>query len=87
MTPRKTAIVTGSATGVGAATALLLAQRGYDVVINYSRSEQEAQASEAACRAAGADTLLVRGDVSDDADCRALAQAAARSAGGASTRW
>ena len=76
MTARKTAIVTGSATGVGAATALLLAQRGYDVVINYSRSEQEAKVSEAACRAAGADTLLVCGDVSEDADCRALVDAA-----------
>jgi 3-oxoacyl-[acyl-carrier protein] reductase len=75
-TPRKAAIVTGSATGVGAAAALLLAQRGYDVLINYSKSEAEAKASEAACRAAGADTLLVQGDVSDDGACRALADAA-----------
>ena len=73
---RKVAIVTGSGTGVGAATALQLAQRGYDVLINYSRSESEALASEAACRAAGADTLCLRGDVSDDAACRALAAAA-----------
>jgi 3-oxoacyl-[acyl-carrier protein] reductase len=73
---RKVAIVTGSGTGVGAATALSLAQRGYDVLINYSRSEADARASEAACRAVGARTLLVRGDVSQDADCRALAQAA-----------
>ena len=36
MSQRKTAIVTGSATGVGAASALLLAQRGYDVLINTS---------------------------------------------------
>ena len=76
MHARKTAIVTGSATGVGAATALMLAQRGYDVLINYSKSEHEARESEAACRAAGADTLLVRGDVAEDAACRALAQAA-----------
>lgn len=75
-TPRKVALVTGSGTGVGAATALQLAQRGYELVINYSRSEDEARASEAACRAAGADTLLLRGDVSVDADCRAMAQAA-----------
>jgi 3-oxoacyl-[acyl-carrier protein] reductase len=75
-TPRKVAIVTGSGTGVGAATALSLARLGYDVVINYSRSESEARASQAACQAAGARTLLVRGDVSQDADCRALAQAA-----------
>ncbi len=76
MNERKTAIVTGSATGVGAASALALAHRGYDVVINYSKSEDEARASEAACRAAGADTLLVRGDVADDAACRGLAAAA-----------
>jgi 3-oxoacyl-[acyl-carrier protein] reductase len=76
MNPRKTAIVTGSGTGVGAATALLLAQRGYDLLINYSRSESEARASEAACRAAGADTLCLQGDVSDDRACRALAAAA-----------
>lgn len=74
--PRKVAIVTGSGTGVGAATALSLARRGWDIVINYSRSEAEARASEAACRAAGADTRLVRGDVAQDADSRAIAQAA-----------
>jgi len=75
MTERKVAIVTGSATGVGAATALLLAGRGYNLVINYSRSEAEALASQAACQAAGADTLLVRADVADDAACRAMVQA------------
>jgi 3-oxoacyl-[acyl-carrier protein] reductase len=76
MHSRKTAIVTGSATGVGAATALSLAGRGYDLLVNYSKSETEAKVSQAACRAAGADVLLVRGDVAADADCRALAQAA-----------
>ena len=76
MTERKTALITGSATGVGAATALLLARRGYNVLINYSKSETEAKASQAACLEAGADTLLVQGDVAQDADCKALAQAA-----------
>lgn len=76
MTDHKVAIITGSATGVGAATALSLASRGYNILINYSRSEQEAKASEAACKAAGADTLLLRGDVADDGDCRRMADAA-----------
>ena len=75
MSARKLAIVTGSATGVGAATALGLARRGHDLVINYTKSEREARESEAACREAGADTLLVRADVSDDAACRAMAAA------------
>ena len=75
-TTRKIAIVTGSATGVGAATALALAARGYDLLINYSKSVAEAEAAAAACRDAGADTLLMRGDVAEDADCRAMAQAA-----------
>lgn len=79
MAARPVAIVTGSATGVGAATALMLAQRGWNVVVNYTRSEREARETQAACEAAGADTLLLRGDVSQDADCKSLAaQALAR---------
>ena len=74
MSARKVAIVTGSATGVGAAAALALAGRGYDVLINYSKSETEAKASAAACQAAGADTVLLRGDVAEDADCKAIVQ-------------
>jgi len=75
MSERKVAIVTGSATGIGAATALALAGRGYNVLINYSKSEAEAHEAQAACRQAGADTLLLRGDVSEDADCKAMVQA------------
>ena len=76
MKNHKVALVTGSATGVGAATALALAGRGYDVLINYSKSEAEAKASQQACREAGADTLLMRGDVANDSECRAMVQAA-----------
>jgi len=38
MAETKVFIVTGSSTGVGAATALLLAKRGAGVAINYSKS-------------------------------------------------
>jgi 3-oxoacyl-[acyl-carrier protein] reductase len=73
---KRAAIVTGGATGVGAATALALAQRGYDVAIVYSRSAAEAEESVAACRAVGADAIAVQGDVADDAACRAAVEAA-----------
>jgi 3-oxoacyl-[acyl-carrier protein] reductase len=76
MTARKVALVTGSATGVGAATALALAARGFDVLVNYSKSEPEARDTAARCRQAGADVLVERGDVAQDAQCRALVDAA-----------
>lgn len=66
-------IVTGASSGIGAATALLFAQRGYDVVINYASQLEGAERVAAACREAGAGTLVVRADVGDDAQCRALA--------------
>ena len=75
MTTSKVALITGSGTGVGAASALALAARGWHVVINYTRSEAEARATQAACEAHGVQTLLLQGDVADDTACRALVQA------------
>ena len=69
-------IVTGSASGIGAASAILLAAKGARVVVNYSKSADAARATVAACEAAGAETLLIKADVAQDADCRRLAQAA-----------
>jgi 3-oxoacyl-[acyl-carrier protein] reductase len=73
---KKVAIITGSATGVGAEVARELAARGCNVVINYTKSESEARETQAACEAAGAETLLVQADVSKDEDCRRMAKAA-----------
>ena len=75
---RQVAIVTGSATGIGRAIALALAARGWGLVLNYTTSEREMADTETACREAGGDPLVVRGDVADDALCRELAEAAAR---------
>jgi NAD(P)-dependent dehydrogenase (short-subunit alcohol dehydrogenase family) len=41
---RKVALVTGAATGIGRAAAVALAEAGFEVVINYSRSEHAASA-------------------------------------------
>ncbi|HKS17786.1 MAG TPA: SDR family NAD(P)-dependent oxidoreductase [Bradyrhizobium sp.] len=71
------AIVTGSASGLGAATAVLLAKGGAKIVVNYSSSKKEAEATADACRSAGAEVAVVQGDVSRDEDCRNIAAAAA----------
>ncbi|MGY4327453.1 3-oxoacyl-[acyl-carrier protein] reductase [Bradyrhizobium sp. LB7.2] len=72
------AIVTGSASGVGAATAGLLSKDGARLVINYCTSQRDAEATAAACRRAGAaEVLVVQGDVSRDEDCRRIVAAAA----------
>src|SRR5690349_9839807 len=69
-------IVTGSATGAGAACAIQLARKGAHVVVNYSRSAEAARETLTACQAAGAQAILVQADVAKDGECRALAQAA-----------
>lgn len=65
------AVVTGGGTGIGAAVVRRLAERGVRSVVNYASSRDEAEAV-----AAEAGGVAVRGDVVDDAACRALARAA-----------
>ncbi|HMM14281.1 MAG TPA: glucose 1-dehydrogenase [Parvibaculum sp.] len=72
----KVSIVTGSATGLGAAVAVKLAERGSRVVVNYTKSEKEAKETLAAVKAKGVDAILAQGDVSNDEDCRRIAKAA-----------
>ena len=70
------AIVTGSASGLGAATAGLLAEDGARIVVNYSHSKAEAEATADLCRKRGAEVVVVQGDVSRDEDCRKIVAAA-----------
>jgi 3-oxoacyl-[acyl-carrier protein] reductase len=69
---RPVALVTGSATGVGRACILQFAERGYDVVVNYSRSEQDARQTAADAEALGARTLVIRCDVADNTAVRQM---------------
>lgn len=68
----RVALVTGGGTGVGAAAALMLAERGYHVAINYSRSADEAGATVSSLKAAGADAVALQGSVASDADCKRM---------------
>src|SRR5689334_24937244 len=69
----KVAIVTGSATGLGASCAIDLAERGWNVVVNYTKSKKEADETYAAVKAKGVEAILVQADMGQDADCRKLA--------------
>jgi len=72
----KVAIVTGSATGVGAATAVLLAEKGCNVVINYSRSKEEAMATAQLVEQHNVECIVFKADVSNDDECKSMVEAA-----------
>lgn len=70
-------IVTGSASGLGAATAAILAKEGARIVINYASSKKEAEQTADLCRSAGGEVVVAQGDVSRDEDCKRIVAAAA----------
>jgi glucose 1-dehydrogenase len=70
-------IVTGGGRGIGAATALLLARAGHDVVVNYRRRPDAAGEVVAAAEAAGVRALAVAADVVDPSEVDNLFAAAA----------
>ncbi len=73
----KVLLVTGSATGLGASMAIKAAERGAKaVVLNCTKSLKEAEATADLVRSAGADVSIAQGDVSDDAACVQIADAA-----------
>ena len=76
LTDRRVAIITGGATGVGAAVARMLAAKAYSVLVNYSRSGDAAAGVVKDCLALGADAIAVQGDVASDSDCSELARQA-----------
>ncbi|MFM7127890.1 MAG: SDR family NAD(P)-dependent oxidoreductase [Isosphaeraceae bacterium] len=82
MERKKTALVTGSATGIGRSTAWQLAERGYQVVVNYSRSEADAEETAAGVRDRGAEVLVVKANVGNDDEIRAMIDKAVGHFGG-----
>jgi 3-hydroxybutyrate dehydrogenase len=80
MNPRRTAIVTGSTSGIGLAIAHALAADGCDIVVNsFSDTPADRAIAEALATSHGVQAVYVRADMSKPAECRALvAQAAER---------
>ena len=77
----KAAVVTGASRGVGKATALALAKGGCSVLLNYSRSRDEAEQTAELVRASGGKAVCFPGDVSEDGVCREMMDAAAQEFG------
>ena len=71
----RVAIVTGSATGVGKAVALRLARNGVSVVVNYSKSKDDADATVAAITRESGRVFLQQADISDDSQVRSMVEA------------
>ena len=79
---RKAALVTGASTGIGRAIVQALAADEFDVAINYSRNEAAARETERIAKEAGAWTMLVRADVSDEGQVADMMVAVDRHFGG-----
>lgn len=68
----KTALVTGSARGIGRACALRLAEAGADVVINYVNQRQAALDAAAEIAELGRRAVVVKADVSEEEDVQSM---------------
>jgi 3-oxoacyl-[acyl-carrier protein] reductase len=77
-TGRRCVIVTGGGSGIGAATAFAFAGAGYDVVINYSRNRDGAEAIADRCRDQGVEAITALGNIASDGACLLIADMAIR---------
>jgi NAD(P)-dependent dehydrogenase (short-subunit alcohol dehydrogenase family) len=76
----RVAVITGASRGIGAATALVLAERGFRVVVNYRSSAEQADEVVRAVAAAGGEAVAIRADVTQ-------ADEVAEMIGEAEQRW
>ncbi len=68
----KTAIVTGASRGIGRAIALKLAKDGYNIVVNYSGSQERAEAVAKEVQAFNVEALIVQANVAEADDVKKL---------------
>ncbi|HSW19908.1 MAG TPA: SDR family oxidoreductase [Ramlibacter sp.] len=68
----KIILITGASRGIGAACALLAAQQGYAVAVNYAQNSLAADEVVRQIRAAGGSAMSVQADVADEAQTLAM---------------
>ena len=78
----KTVVITGASRGIGAQCARAFASAGYNVVINYNKSEEQAGALVNELLAQGYSAAAIRADVSDSAQAAQLIDDSIRLFGG-----
>ena len=78
----KVALVTGGGTGLGKEISLQLARAGADVAINYTKSVADAEATASEIEALGRRAMIVRADVSKEAEVKAMVEAVVKTLGG-----
>ncbi|RAZ70047.1 3-oxoacyl-[acyl-carrier-protein] reductase [Planococcus maitriensis] len=77
----KTAIITGASRGIGAAIARRFAEEGANIVVNYSGSQDKAEAVVAGIAQSGGKAIAVKADVADADAVKSLADAAMKEFG------
>lgn len=70
MIANKTALITGGGTGIGRAIALRLAKEKVNIALNYSRSEEDAEAAQKEIQALGVECRIYKADVASDVQVR-----------------
>jgi NAD(P)-dependent dehydrogenase (short-subunit alcohol dehydrogenase family) len=78
----KRAVITGGDSGIGRAVAIAYAREGADVLIAYLNEDEDAAEVARLVEEAGRECVLVAGDLSDPAHCRAVIERAAAEFGG-----
>jgi NAD(P)-dependent dehydrogenase (short-subunit alcohol dehydrogenase family) len=76
------ALITGADSGIGRAVALAFAREGADIGIGYLSERADAEATEQLVRDAGRSSVLLPGDISDEAACGEIVERAASALGG-----